>query len=211
MPRYAYGRDTCEGCASLDIRRLRRENLLQPGRRSGWSWSRGGAPAGDIQIEIEDGAALLTYRARQYAGQEWRDIRQRVPITWTACTLGGRRPWFLCAVYANGRYCGRRVAILYAGGEKPARPQSQPGAENPNAARRQPEPVRSLPGQAAAHALAHLRAAGRSRSCRRGALPRIDEGISGQAGSEPTAAIAATVYHPHTNAATRAAYSMRAP
>jgi hypothetical protein len=117
MPRYAYGRDTCEGCASLDIRRLRQENLLQPGRRSGLSWSRNGEPSGSIQIEIEDGAALLIYRTRRYGDQEWRDIRQRVPIVWTACALGGRRPWFLCAVFANGRYCGRRAAILYAGGD----------------------------------------------------------------------------------------------
>jgi hypothetical protein len=30
---------------------------------------------------------------------------------------GGLRPWFRCAVHSNGRYCGRRVAKLYAAGE----------------------------------------------------------------------------------------------
>ncbi len=32
-----------------------------------------------------------------------------IPLSWTRCHLGGRRPWFLCP----GSGCGRRVAILY--------------------------------------------------------------------------------------------------
>jgi hypothetical protein len=40
---------------------------------------------------------------------------QLVPIVWTKCPRGGRRPWFLCE--PPGRYCGRRVALLYSGGE----------------------------------------------------------------------------------------------
>ena len=35
----------------------------------------------------------------------------------TCWHLGGRRPWFICSVRANGRYCGRRVAVLYLAGE----------------------------------------------------------------------------------------------
>jgi transposase len=30
---------------------------------------------------------------------------------------GGRRPWFRCAAYSKGQYCGRRVAVLYAAGD----------------------------------------------------------------------------------------------
>jgi hypothetical protein len=48
---------------------------------------------------------------------EWEDIEQRVPITWTACHFGGQRPWFVCSAYRNGEYCGRRAAVLYAGGK----------------------------------------------------------------------------------------------
>jgi hypothetical protein len=39
------------------------------------------------------------------------------PPLWTACHLSGRRPWFVCSVSSNGRYCGRRVAVLYGAGE----------------------------------------------------------------------------------------------
>jgi len=32
---------------------------------------------------------------------------------WTACHLGGQRPWFVCSIYSSGRHCGRRVPLLY--------------------------------------------------------------------------------------------------
>jgi hypothetical protein len=96
---------------------LHRDNLLRPGRRFSWSWSRDGEPTGDIGIEIEEDAVLLLYRTRSRGASEWRDIRQRIPISWTRCALGGRRPWFICSVHSNGRFCGRRVAILYAAGD----------------------------------------------------------------------------------------------
>jgi hypothetical protein len=57
------------------------------------------------------------FRSRTSEGSEWKAIEQRVPITWTACHLGGRRAWFRCTVYSSGRYCGRRVALLYSAGE----------------------------------------------------------------------------------------------
>jgi hypothetical protein len=46
-----------------------------------------------------------------------KPVYQKVPITWTACRFGGRRPWFVCSVSSVGRYCGRRVAVLYGAGE----------------------------------------------------------------------------------------------
>jgi hypothetical protein len=65
----------------------------------------------------EVSAVVLIYRFRHFGSTEWRIVRQRVPITWTECHLGGRRPWFKCAVYSNGRYCGRRVAKIYHAGD----------------------------------------------------------------------------------------------
>ena len=44
-------------------------------------------------------------------------VSQRVPLTWTSCHFGGRRPWFICNVYADGVHCGRRVAKLYGNGK----------------------------------------------------------------------------------------------
>jgi hypothetical protein len=110
-------RGTCEGCQSLDVRQLHRKDLLRPGLRLPWSWTRKNELAGTITIETEHDAVVLIYRSHRFGSTEWRDVRQRVPITWTECHLGGRRPWFKCDVYSNGLYCGRRVTTIYNGGD----------------------------------------------------------------------------------------------
>jgi len=118
MARPAYGgRTTCESCKSIDVRRWHREGLLDSGRYFSWAWTCGGEPSGSINVRTEWDAVVLMYRARSSGASEWQSIEQRVPITWTACHLGGRRPWLVCSVYSAGRYCGRRVAVLYAAGE----------------------------------------------------------------------------------------------
>ena len=76
----------------------------------------GGEPAGTINVRTEPGAVVLTYQTRSWQAAEWKPITQRVPITWTDCHFGGRRPWFICSVYRDGRCCGRRVAVLYGAG-----------------------------------------------------------------------------------------------
>jgi hypothetical protein len=108
---------TCESCPSIDVRLWHREGRLDPGQRFSWSWTRGGEPAGTIAVQVEGAAVVLSYRSYSSASNEWKSIQQRVPISLTACHLGGVRPWFVCSVYCNGRYCRRRVAILYGAGE----------------------------------------------------------------------------------------------
>ena len=68
-------------------------------------------------MRSEVDAVVLIYRVGRLLAAGWKPIEQRVPITWTRCHLGGRRPWFICSVRTNGRYCGRRLAVLYAAGE----------------------------------------------------------------------------------------------
>ena len=75
-----------------------------------------GAPWGSISVQTEADAVLLTFRHRSWGETEWQSVEQRVPITWTACHLGGRRSWFRCTGYTGGRSCGRRVALLYLAG-----------------------------------------------------------------------------------------------
>jgi hypothetical protein len=111
------GRTTCESCKSIDVRRWHREGRLHAGQHFSWSWTYRGERSGSIDVRTEWDTAILMYRFRRRGASEWKSIEQRVPITWTACHLGGQRPWFICAVYSGGRYCGRRVAVLYGAGE----------------------------------------------------------------------------------------------
>jgi hypothetical protein len=111
------GRTLCEACKSIDVRRWHREGRLSTGQSFSWSWTCDGEPSGTIRVRTELDAVILTYRASSLLSREGRSIEQRVPISWTNCHFGGRRPWFVCSVRTNGRYCGRRVAVLYLGGE----------------------------------------------------------------------------------------------
>jgi hypothetical protein len=55
---------------------------------------------------------ILTYRHWSGPGGEWEDVKEPVPLAWTACNFGGERPWFICP----GAGCARRVAVLYGPG-----------------------------------------------------------------------------------------------
>src|SRR5262249_32937085 len=117
MGRPAYGgRTSCDSCKSIDVRRWHREGRLSAGHFFSCSWTRGGVPSGSISVQTEPDAVLLTFQRRSWGETEWQSVEQRVPITWTACHLGGCRPWFGCTGYTDGRSCGRRVALLYLAG-----------------------------------------------------------------------------------------------
>jgi hypothetical protein len=111
------GRMTCESCTFIDVREWKRRGLLGAGQSFSWRWTRLGESCGNISVLVEADAVVLISRS-QYPGEiEWRSVEQRVPILWTACHLGGHRPWFRCTVSSGGQYCGRRVAILYGPGD----------------------------------------------------------------------------------------------
>jgi hypothetical protein len=101
---------------SVDVRYLHREGLLKSGRWFSLRWLRADRETGSIGGVVEGTQTpervILTYRHRRGPNGEWEDIREPVPLAWTACNFGGERPWFICP----GAGCGRRVAILYGPG-----------------------------------------------------------------------------------------------
>jgi hypothetical protein len=109
-------RPTIEACMSIDVRSWHREGLLRAGQCFAhsltWNWQ----PTQGIAVLTKPDAVYLMFRSRSWQHEYGRIITQRIPIAWTACTLGGCRPWFRCEAHPNGRYCGRRVALLYSPG-----------------------------------------------------------------------------------------------
>jgi hypothetical protein len=107
-------KSTADECQSIDIRYLHRNGLLQPGRSFSLRWSRAGRQIGSIGgvAHDDDDRVTFFYRQRGGMGGEWEDVKESVPLEWTACNLGGERPWFVCP----GADCGRRVAVLYGSG-----------------------------------------------------------------------------------------------
>ena len=102
-------KDTIEEHHGLDVRYLNRQGILTAGYHS-ISWSRGGTPAGSIRFQGGQNSISLLYSYRR-GGEDWEEVRQEVSLAWTPCHFGGRRPWFICG------NCGRRVAVIYAGGK----------------------------------------------------------------------------------------------
>ena len=48
---------------------------------------------------------------------EKSDMNYKIPITTTPCNFGGHRNWFLCPLYKDNIYCGKRVGVLYQVGK----------------------------------------------------------------------------------------------
>jgi hypothetical protein len=55
----------------------------------------------------------LDYKIRKSSEEDWIKINYKIPLVTTTCHYGKKRYWFICPLYSNGRYCGRRVAKLY--------------------------------------------------------------------------------------------------
>jgi hypothetical protein len=111
---YRFDKKTTTGeCHSVDVRYLHRNGLLKPGHSFSLRWSRAGRQTGSIGgVAYRDQVTLLYRHGRGPSG-EWEDVKETVPLDWTACNFGGERPWFLCP----GAACGRRVAVLYGPGK----------------------------------------------------------------------------------------------
>jgi hypothetical protein len=106
-------KSTTNECQSIDVRYLHSNGLLKPGHSFSLRWSRAGRQTGSIGgVAYRDQVTLL-YRHRRGPSGEWEDVKETVPLTWTACNFGGERPWFVCP----GAGCGRRVAVLYGPGK----------------------------------------------------------------------------------------------
>jgi hypothetical protein len=116
---YRFDKKTTTGeCHSLDVRYFHREGLLTPRYSFSLRWSQAGreTETGSIRSAVigdeKPERVILTYRYRSGQSGEWEEVREILPLTWTACNFGGERPWFICP----GAGCGRRVAVLYGPG-----------------------------------------------------------------------------------------------
>jgi hypothetical protein len=103
-------KSTTDDYRSLDVRRLQRGGLLEPGLSYFQQWLRSDEVVAKIGIRTEADRINLSYRNKS-GGEEWQDMNYPVYLDYTACTYGGRRVWFICPAVG----CGRRVAVLYSG------------------------------------------------------------------------------------------------
>ena len=97
-----------EHCMSLDVRQLNRKGCLEPWQGGSLEWQNGC----NIVIETKPEAIELFYGISRNE-QPREDVHIKVPLSWSSCNYGGKRPWFICP----GKGCGKRVAKLYLAGK----------------------------------------------------------------------------------------------
>jgi hypothetical protein len=129
-----------EQCRSLDVNKLRRDGSLTPGYFGGREWKRDGEVVASIGLRASATALHLSYRMSSLPDDQ-AQISYSVPLTWVECTKGGSRPYFICPMSRNGRYCGRRVGKLYqrAGGSRAVTATSSPMQASQRTATAAPE------------------------------------------------------------------------
>lgn len=103
------GKLTVNDYHSIDIRDWHRRRLLFPGITSVSNPHHG--TIGTTSILCTYTTNLITLSITIPYSDRLRCIEQLIPIQWTSCHLGGKRPWFICPI----KKCKRKAAILYAG------------------------------------------------------------------------------------------------
>ena len=161
-------RSTCKAALPLDVRTLRRENLLRANTAFVCTWtSPHGQSARRIAGAVAGGELTLSFEWRREGDSKWRSASQRVPLTTTPCHFGGERHWFMCPeIKGDGQVCNRRVALLYLSGGNPTSLAASVAASPTRSSRRTRAFAPSAECSGFAAGSAPVRTS--SRSCRRG-------------------------------------------
>jgi hypothetical protein len=123
MSRYYFNKkEEADGLKRIQTWWLKKNGYLSSGFHYGgikWTnpWS-GKEPSISFTTSIEcgDDHVRLYYTQTDAEGNK-QDLDYKIPLTTTPCYFGGKRYWFTCPWYANDKYCGRRVGVLYLGGK----------------------------------------------------------------------------------------------
>ncbi len=116
------GKPEAEGIKRIATSFLKKHNYFV-GWRSGtitWTsgWSETKSSVGVVVVTGDDEEYLrIHYTQTDRDTGEKKDFDYKIPLLSTLCNYGGKRYWFRCPWYKNGRYCGRRVGVLYKGGD----------------------------------------------------------------------------------------------
>lgn len=122
MSRYFFDKKTeADSLLSIDIKLLKTKQFLNGYKYGDITWTRGDNYKNSTRI-ITDTNNKHPYIRLQYTQtdkdtEENKYFDYQVPFVKTACNFGGHRYWFICPLYKDGVYCGRRVGVLYKDGD----------------------------------------------------------------------------------------------
>lgn len=97
-----------EETRQLDIRWMKKQEMLEPCSQGSMKWSRADEPAGEIGFSVHADSMTLSYRYKGHDSDEWAPREETIQFLETHCNYGGVRKWFACP------RCDARVAVLYS-------------------------------------------------------------------------------------------------
>ena len=108
----------------LSTRFLKKHGYLESGWRYGgikWTYGMSGNESSigfNVSIGGDEGDYIkLQYTHTNRGTDEKESMDYRVELASTPCNYGGKRYWFICPLTKNGKYCGRRVGVLFCIGK----------------------------------------------------------------------------------------------
>jgi hypothetical protein len=124
MGRYYWDKKTeADGLKKIEMSFLKKHGYLNHSRWDGQlTWTHGGSDTKSSigiasHIEEHNNFVTLNYTQTDRATDEKKEFDYQVRLTTTPCNYGGKRYWFICPLVTSGRPCGRRVSVIYKGGD----------------------------------------------------------------------------------------------
>ena len=123
MSRYHWNKkEEADDKRKIEIWFLKKHGYLDVSRHGTITWTHGWSETkSSISIQSviwdEEKHIRFIYTQTDLTTDEKKDFDYNIPLVTTRCFLGGVRYWFQCPWYRNGVYCGRRVGVLYKGGD----------------------------------------------------------------------------------------------
>lgn len=109
-------KETAEDSRKISIWWLKKQGFLNGWISGSMSWTSGwdGSKSSiSFSVDTVGGQIRFWYTQTSYWSGEKREMDYTHGIVTTPCHYGGVRYWFRCDLTTNGRYCGRRVGVLY--------------------------------------------------------------------------------------------------
>ena len=105
-----------ENLIRLSIFSLKALGYLTGRKLGGLSWQ-GDQGSKQFGLSLEGYQDKNSRWIRLSSGTAQQPLDYYIKLEATTCYFGGIRYWFLCPIITDGKSCGRRVAVLYKGGD----------------------------------------------------------------------------------------------
>ncbi len=99
-----------EQCKQINIFLLKRKGFFRGITYGEMHW---GDNAIGLSVNIAERFIRFKYQHIDYYTENSTSLDYKFLLTSTVCNYGRNRFWFICGLNKNGRYCGKRVGVLY--------------------------------------------------------------------------------------------------